>query len=70
MTHAFAAHLRASNLYPTAFTNDALIAHSLVFTARTFPIPGGTENTFTEQAVLFGLQGAVVNSFRLLDFPE
>ena len=55
MAHAFAAHLGLGDFHTAAFTNDALVAHPLVFAAGALPVPGGTENPFAEQAVLFGL---------------
>ena len=55
MAHAFAAHLGLGDFHAAAFTNDALVAHPLIFAAGALPVPGGTENPFAEQAVLFGL---------------
>ena len=67
MTHALTAHLGASNLDPTALTNDALVTYTLVLTARALPVAGRTENLLAEETVLLGLEGAVVDGFRLLN---
>ena len=65
MPHALAADLGAGNLYAALVAHHALIAHSLIFAAVTFPILSRAENSLAEQSVLFGLLCTVVYSFRL-----
>ena len=52
VAHALAAHAGLGDLHAAPFADDALEAHALVL---------------AEQTVLLGLQGTVVNGFRLLD---
>src|SRR5699024_10062238 len=67
VAHAFTTNLGLGDLYATALTNDALVADTLVLTTLALPVTGRTEDTLTEKAVLFWLQGAVVNGLRLLN---
>src|SRR5262249_15784758 len=67
VAHALAAHLRARDLDATALADDPLEAHALVLAAVALPVLGRTENLFAEQAVLFGLERAVVDRLGLLD---
>ena len=70
VAHALAAHLGPRHLHATAFTNDALEAHTLVLAAVALPVPGGAEDLFAEQAVFLRLERAVVDGLGLLDFSE
>ena len=45
---------------------DALVLDALVLAAGALPVPGGTEDPLAEQAALFGLEGPVVDGFRVL----
>ncbi|RKX02849.1 hypothetical protein D9B85_02150 [Corynebacterium diphtheriae] len=67
MAHALTANLRLGHLNATALTDDALVADTLVLTAGTLPVTSWTEDALAEKAVLFWLQGAVVNGLRLLN---
>ena len=67
VAHALTADLGLGHFHATAFTDDALVADSLVFTAGTFPVAGWPEDAFAEQAVLLGFEGAVVDGLGLLD---
>ena len=67
VAHALTTHLGFGYLNTTAFTDDALIAHPLVLTTGTLPVPRGTENTFTKQTVALWLERTVVNRLRLLN---
>src|SRR5208283_3849429 len=51
----------------TALTDDALEAHPLVLAAVALPVASRSEDLLAEQAVLLGLQRAVVDCLRLLD---
>jgi hypothetical protein len=44
------------------------VLHPLVFTAITFIVLGGAENLGTEEPILFGFEGPVVDGLRLLHF--
>ena len=68
--HAVASHPTLCNLNSTAFTNDAAVTDSLVLTAMTFPILGGTKDLFAEQAIHLRLERAVVDGFRLGHFSN
>ena len=70
VTHALATHGGLGNLHATALTHDALKAHTLVLTARALPVARGAEDLLAEKAVLLGLEGAVVDGFRLLNLTE
>ena len=67
VAHAFTTNLGLGDLNSTALTNDALVADTLVLTTLALPVTGRAEDTLTEKAVLFWLQGAVVNGLRLLN---
>src|SRR5262249_5997657 len=67
VTHPLTAHLGASHLDAAALTNDALEAHPLVLAAVALPVASRSEDLLAEQAVLLGLQRAVVDRLRLLD---
>ena len=67
VAHAVAAHLAAGDLDAAALTDDALEPHPLVLAAVALPVAGRPEDALAEQAVLLGLQGAVVDGLRLLD---
>ena len=67
VAHAFPPHLGPRDLDTAAFANDALEADPLVLTAVALPVPGRTEDLLAEESVLFGLEGPVVDGFRLFD---
>lgn len=64
MAETFTPNRRSGDLDTAFVTNDALIANVLVFAAITLPVPSGTENSFTEQPVLFRTQSAIVDGLR------
>src|SRR5690625_384309 len=68
VAHALAAYLGAGYFNAASFTDDAFEAHALVLTAVALPVPGRTEDLFTEKTVLLRLEGAVVDGLRLLNF--
>ena len=63
--HAMAPHPAFRDLHPAALADDAAVPHALVFAAMAFPILGGAEDLLAEQPVHLGLEGAVVDRFRL-----
>src|SRR4029079_18980673 len=62
--HALAAHLLARHLDAAAVAHDAVVAGALCIAAVALPVLGGTEDALAEEAVLLGLQGAVVDGLR------
>ena len=69
MAHALAAHPREGHLDAAAVAHHPAMFDALVFSARAFPVLDRTENTLAEQATFFGLEGAVVDGFGVLDLP-
>src|SRR5437016_5256985 len=65
MAHALAAHLGARDLHAAALAYDALVADALVLAAIALPVLGRTEDALAEEAVLLGLERAVVDRLRL-----
>ena len=66
VAHALAPHLRARDLDATALADDALEAHALVLAAVALPVLRRTEDLLAEEAVLLGLERAVVDRLGLL----
>ena len=69
MAHALTAHLGPRDLDAAALADDALVADALVLAAVALPVLGRTEDALAEQAVLLGLERAVVDRLRLRDLP-
>jgi hypothetical protein len=67
VAHAVAAHLGARDLDAAALAHDALEADTLVLAAVALPVLGRPEDLLAEQAVLLGLERAVVDGLGLLD---
>ena len=67
VAHALAAHGGLGDLDAAALADDALEAHALVLAAGALPVAGRSEDLLPEQAVLLGLERAVVDRLRLLD---
>ena len=67
VAHPLAADLRAGDLDAAALADDALEPDALVLAAVALPVLGRTEDLLAEQAVLLGLEGAVVDGLGLLD---
>ena len=65
MPHALTAYFFLGHLHPTTVTHDSLVADTLILTASTFVVLDRTEYTLTEEAVAFGLVGAIVDGLRL-----
>src|SRR5205807_803469 len=68
MTHAFAPDARQCDFNAAPVADHALVLDALVFSARTFPVPGRPENTFAEKAALLRFERAVINCLRVFDF--
>src|SRR5689334_6839981 len=67
VAHALTAHLGPRDLDAAALADDALVTDALVLAAVALPVLGGTEDALAEEAVLLGLQGAVVDRLGLGD---
>ena len=67
VAHPLTTDLGPRDLDTAALADDALEADALVLAAVALPVPGGTEDLLAEQAVLLGLERAVVDRLRLLD---
>ena len=68
MAHALAPDPRQRHFDRALFADDALVLHALVLAAQALVILDRPENARAEQAVALGLEGAVVDGLRLLDF--
>ena len=68
VAHALAAHLGQRDLDAAFFADHAAVLEALVFAAQTFVVLHRTENLGAEQAVALGLEGTIVDRFRLLHF--
>src|SRR5262249_25062279 len=62
-----AAHLRLRDLDAAAVADDAAVADALVLAAVALPVLDRAEDLLAEQAVLLGLERAVVDRLRLRD---
>ena len=69
VAHPLAAHLLARHLDAAALADDALVADALVLAAVALPVLRGTEDALAEQAVLLGLERAVVDGLGLGHLP-
>src|SRR3954453_15542995 len=70
MAHALSADLRDGDLDAALFADDSLVFHALVLAAQAFVILDRAEDARAEQAITLGLERAVVDRLRLLDFAE
>ena len=70
MTHTLSADAGFGNLNATFIADNAFVTNLLIFTAVTFPVLARSENSFTEQAILFRFQSTVIDGFRFLYFTS
>ncbi|CAB4615974.1 unannotated protein [freshwater metagenome] len=68
VTHALAADLRTGDFDATTLADDALETDTLVLAAVALPVLLRAEDLLAEESVLLGLERAVVDGLRLLDF--
>ena len=66
VAHTLSSHLGAGNLYAAAVADFTLIADPFILATMALPVLGRSENALAEQAVPLGLQGSVIDGFRLL----
>ena len=67
MAQALAAHAGESDFDAALIADDSAVLHALVLAAQAFPVGDGSEDAGAEQPVALGLEGAVVDGFRLGD---
>src|SRR5512140_1887183 len=65
--HALATDARQGHLVAATIADHAAIADALVLPAMALPVLDGTEDALAEQAILLGLERAVVDRLRLRD---
>lgn len=63
MTHSFSSDLLLSNLDAALFADLAFVTDSLILSAEALPVLCRAEDSLTEEAVSFCLEGAVVDRF-------
>ena len=68
MAEALAADLGQGDFDAALVADDAAVLHALVLAAEALPVGDGSEDAGAEEAVALGLEGAVVDGFRLGDF--
>ena len=68
VAHALTSNGLAGYLNTASLTGDTLEADTLVLATGAFPVLRRTKDLFSEQTVLLGLEGAVVDGFGLLHF--
>lgn len=62
VSSALAANLGSRNFYSTSFTNDPLVADTLVFSTSTFVVLARSEDLLTEESSAFRSLCSVVDS--------
>ena len=65
VAHALTAHLLLGDFHTATVAHNAFVANALVLAAVAFVILDRTKNPLAEQAIAFGLVGAVVDRLRL-----
>ncbi len=70
MAHPLAADLGHGHFNAAFFADDALVLHPLVLATQALIVLHRPEDAGAEQAIAFGLEGPVVDGFRLLDLAE
>ena len=68
VAHALPANLGQGDFNAAFFADDAAMLEALVLTAQTFVVFDRPKDLGAEQAIAFGLEGAVIDRLRLLDF--
>ena len=70
MTHTLATHFGLRDFNAALLADHTAVLEALVFAAQAFVVLDRPENLGAEQAIAFGLEGPVVDGFRLLDFTK
>ena len=67
--HSLATHRTSGNFHPALVTNDPLVTRIFVLPAVALVVARRAKNRFTEQAIFFWAQTAIVDRLRLENFP-
>ena len=70
VAHALTAHLGQGDFHAAFFADHAAMFQTLVFAAQALVVLDRPEDLGAEQAVALGLEGTVVDGFRLFHFAE
>ena len=65
MAQAFTAHFRLRNFDAALVADHSAVLHAFVFPAEALPISDRAEDARAEESVALGLEGPVVDCFRL-----
>ena len=65
VTHTLTADLLLGNFNTATVADNTLVADTFIFATVALPVARGAEDTLAEQAITFGLVGAIVYGFRL-----
>src|SRR5262249_19605441 len=68
VAQTLAPHLGKRDFNAAFVADHAAMFHALVFAAQALPIRNRSENTRTEQTVLFGFERSIVDGLRLSNF--
>ncbi len=68
VAHSLTANLASCDFNAAALAHDALVLDLFVSTAGAFPVFDWSEDALAEQAISLGLERAVIDRLRLLDF--
>ena len=66
VAHALATNAAQSHFDTATVADHAFMLDPLILAAGTFPVAGGPEDPLAEETALFGLEGPVVDGFRVL----
>ena len=68
-SHSLAAHLALGHLDAAFVTDHTAVLHPLELPTETLPVHRGAKDPGAEKAISFGLEGAIVDGFRLRHLP-
>src|SRR4051812_19789680 len=69
VAHALAANASQGYFNAATVANDTPVLDAFIFSAGALPVLDRTENAFAEQAALLRLEGTIIDSFGVFDFP-
>ena len=69
MTHPLTAYPAGRHFNTTLIADNAFVADALIFATGAFPVLHRTKDALTKKAITFRAQRAVVDRFRLGNFP-
>ena len=68
VAETFATDFGERDFHAAFIADDSAMLHAFVLAAQAFPVGYGAEDARAEQAIALGLEGTVVDRFRLSDF--